>query len=242
MHIDVIAAETDSRCLPDAGLVGDIAATVRKLAARITAPLQLTAEAASILEDRQQQRKLLAMQGASLNQFALHPLRIVRAMQDIINSDVSLTVDMGSFHIWIARYLYSFRARQIMISNGQQTMGVALPWAIGAWLVDPQRKVVSVSGDGGFLQSSMELETAVRLKANILHIVWVDNAYNMVAMQEEKKYHRVSGVNFGPVDFKGDVLPHVAAGVEVTSSAGLVPTPRTTIDVHGPAVVFVPVY
>ncbi|SUE07207.1 Acetolactate synthase, catabolic [Pantoea agglomerans] len=187
IHIDVIPAETDNRYLPDAELVGDIAATVRKLAARITAPLQLTPEAATILEDRQQQRKLLAMQGASLNQFALHPLRIVRAMQDIINSDVSLTVDMGSFHIWIARYLYSFRARQIMISNGQQTMGVALPWAIGAWLVEPQRKVVSVSGDGGFLQSSMELETAVRLKANILHIVWVDNAYNMVAMQEEKK-------------------------------------------------------
>lgn len=204
-------------------------------------PLQLTPEAATILEDRQQQRKLLAMQGASLNQFALHPLRIVRAMQDIINSDVSLTVDMGSFHIWIARYLYSFRARQIMISNGQQTMGVALPWAIGAWLVEPQRKVVSVSGDGGFLQSSMELETAVRLKANILHIVWVDNAYNMVAMQEEKKYHRVSGVNFGPVDFKAYAEAFGAAGFAVTSAAELEPTLRKAMDVQGPAVVAVPV-
>ena len=241
IHIDVIPAETDNRYLPDAELVGDIAATVRKLAARITAPLQLTPEAATILEDRQQQRKLLAMQGASLNQFALHPLRIVRAMQDIINSDVSLTVDMGSFHIWIARYLYSFRARQIMISNGQQTMGVALPWAIGAWLVDPQRKVVSVSGDGGFLQSSMELETAVRLKANILHIVWVDNAYNMVAMQEEKKYHRVSGVNFGPVDFKAYAEAFGAAGFAVTSAAELEPTLRKAMDVQGPAVVAVPV-
>lgn len=234
IHIDVIPAETDNRYLPDAELVGDIAATVRKLAARITAPLQLTPEAATILEDRQQQRKLLAMQGASLNQFALHPLRIVRAMQDIINSDVSLTVDMGSFHIWIARYLYSFRARQIMISNGQQTMGVALPWAIGAWLVEPQRKVVSVSGDGGFLQSSMELETAVRLKANILHIVWVDNAYNMVAMQEEKKYHRVSGVNFGPVDFKAYAEAFGAAGFAVTSAAELEPTLRKAMDVQDP--------
>lgn len=107
-------------------------------------------------------------------------------MQDIVNNDVTLTVDMGSFHIWIARYLYSFRARQVMISNGQQTMGVALPWAIGAWLVNPGRKVVSVSGDGGFLQSSMELETAVRLNANVLHIIWVDNAYNMVAIQKRK--------------------------------------------------------
>jgi acetolactate synthase-1/2/3 large subunit len=171
----------------------------------------------------------------------LHPLRIVRAMQDIINSDVTLTVDMGSFHIWIARYLYSFRARQIMISNGQQTMGVALPWAIGAWLVDPSRKVVSVSGDGGFLQSSMELETAVRLKANILHIIWVDEEYNMVAMQEQKKYQRVSGVKFGPVDFKAYAEAFGAAGFAVDSAAALEPTLRKAMDVQGPAVVAVPV-
>ncbi|RTY58240.1 acetolactate synthase AlsS [Pantoea sp. YU22] len=241
VHIDVLPADTDNRYQPDAELVGDIAQTVRKIAARITSPLQLSDAAASILEDRQQQRQLLAMQGASLNQFALHPLRIVRAMQDIINNDVSLTVDMGSFHIWIARYLYSFRARQIMISNGQQTMGVALPWAIGAWLVDSSRKVVSVSGDGGFLQSSMELETAVRLKANILHIIWVDNAYNMVAIQEEKKYQRLSGVKFGPVDFKTYAEAFGAAGFAVNSAAELEPTLRQAMEVNGPAVVAVPV-
>ena len=241
VHIDVLPAQTDNRYLPDAELVGDIAQTVRNIAARIEAPLQLSAVAAAILDDRQQQRQLLTLQGASLDQFALHPLRIVRAMQDIINSDVSLTVDMGSFHIWIARYLYSFRARQIMISNGQQTMGVALPWAIGAWLVDPSRKVVSVSGDGGFLQSSMELETAVRLNANILHIIWVDNAYNMVAIQEEKKYQRVSGVNFGPVDFKAYAEAFGAAGFSVNSAAELEPVLRRAMDVNGPAVVAIPV-
>ncbi|MGE9553356.1 acetolactate synthase AlsS [Erwinia amylovora] len=241
VHIDVLPADADNCYLPDAELVGDIASTIDKLAARITAPLQLSTQTSSILEDRQQQRELLSLQGQSLNQFALHPLRIVRAMQDIINSDVTLTVDMGSFHIWIARYLYSFRARQIMISNGQQTMGVALPWAIGAWLVDPRRKVVSVSGDGGFLQSSMELETAVRLQANILHIIWVDEAYNMVAMQEEKKYQRVSGVKFGPVDFKAYAQAFGAAGFAVESAAELEPTLRKAMDVQGPAVVAVPV-
>ncbi|STT73272.1 acetolactate synthase [Klebsiella pneumoniae] len=146
VHIDVLPAYEERNYTPDVELVGDIAGTLNKLAQNID------------------HRLVLDRRGAQLNQFALHPLRIVRAMQDIVNSDVTLTVDMGSFHIWIARYLYSFRARQVMISNGQQTMGVALPWAIGAWLVNPERKVVSVSGDGGFLQSSMELETAVRLK------------------------------------------------------------------------------
>ena len=150
VHIDVLPAYEERKYVPDLELVGDIAATLNLLASRIEHKLELSQRASEILVDRQHQRDLLDRRGASLNQFALHPLRIVRAMQDIVNNDVTLTVDMGSFHIWIARYLYSFRARQVMISNGQQTMGVALPWAIGAWLVNPGRKVVSVSGDGGF--------------------------------------------------------------------------------------------
>ncbi|ALB63576.1 Acetolactate synthase, catabolic [Cronobacter condimenti 1330] len=241
VHIDVLPAYEESHYAPEIELVGDIAGTLEKLAERIAQPLILSDRASEILIDRQNQRELLARRGAQLNQFALHPLRIVRAMQDIINSDVTLTVDMGSFHIWIARYLYSFRARQVMISNGQQTMGVALPWAIGAWLVEPGRKVVSVSGDGGFLQSSMELETAVRLKANVLHIIWVDNAYNMVAIQEEKKYQRLSGVNFGPVDFKAYAEAFGAAGFAVENADALEPTLRAAMDVDGPAVVAIPV-
>ncbi|EOC0323108.1 acetolactate synthase AlsS [Cronobacter sakazakii] len=241
VHIDVLPAYEESHYAPEIELVGDIAGTLEKLAGRIEQPLVLSDRASEILIDRQNQRELLARRGAQLNQFALHPLRIVRAMQDIINNDVTLTVDMGSFHIWIARYLYSFRARQVMISNGQQTMGVALPWAIGAWLVDPSRKVVSVSGDGGFLQSSMELETAVRLKANVLHIIWVDNAYNMVAIQEEKKYQRLSGVSFGRVDFKVYAEAFGAAGFAVESAEALEPTLRAAMDVDGPAVVAIPV-
>ena len=192
VHIDVVPAETDSDYLPDVELVGDIADTLDLLTEQIHQRIDLSPASIDILEDRRQQRALLDQKGRSLNQFAIHPLRLVRAMQDIVNSDVTLCVDMGSFHIWIARYLYSFRARQVLISNGQQTMGVALPWAIGAALVDPGRKVVSVSGDGGFMQSSMELETAVRLGVNLLHIIWVDEAYNMVAIQEQKKYQRTS--------------------------------------------------
>ncbi|WP_256743281.1 thiamine pyrophosphate-binding protein, partial [Cronobacter sakazakii] len=118
VHIDVLPAYEESHYAPEIELVGDIAGTLEKLAGRIEQPLVLSDRASEILIDRQNQRELLARRGAQLNQFALHPLRIVRAMQDIINNDVTLTVDMGSFHIWIARYLYSFRARQVMISNG----------------------------------------------------------------------------------------------------------------------------
>ncbi|MBT0721845.1 acetolactate synthase AlsS [Rosenbergiella collisarenosi] len=240
-HIDVVPAEPDNYYVPDIELIGDIAQTLEHLTEHLSSPLVLSPEASHILEDRQAQRQLLAAHACKLNQFAIHPLRIVRAMQDIIDNDVSLTVDMGSFHIWIARYLYSFRARQIIISNGQQTMGVALPWAIGAWLVDPSRKVISVSGDGGFMQSSMELETAVRLKANILHIIWVDDEYNMVAMQEQKKYQRVSGVKFGAIDFKVYAEAFGAAGFAVESIEQLEPILKRAMEVEGPAVVAIPV-
>lgn len=87
----------------------------------------------------------------------------------------------------------------------------------------------------------MELETAVRLGANVLHIIWVDEEYNMVAMQEEQKYQRVSGVKFGPVDFKAYAESFGAAGFAVKSAEQLEPTLRKAMDVQGPAVVAVPV-
>lgn len=241
IHLDILPAEIDAAYQPEKELLGDIATTVRALNQQINSPLALTSYSQIILEDCCRQRQDLANRADAMSGFAIHPLRLVHAMQDIVNSDVTLCVDMGSFHIWIARYLYSFRARQILMSNGQQTMGVALPWAIAAALVNPQQKVVSVSGDGGFMQSSMELETAVRLKSNLLHIIWVDNGYNMVEIQEQKKYHRPSGVRFGPIDFKMYAESFGAKGFAVESADELTTKLHQAMDVQGPAVIAIPV-
>ncbi|HDL7645407.1 TPA: acetolactate synthase AlsS [Yersinia enterocolitica] len=241
IHIDILPAEIDAAYQPEKELLGDIAATLEVLNQQIHGPVILTSQTQAILEDRCRQRRDLANRADKMNGFAIHPLRLVRAMQDIVNNDVTLCVDMGSFHIWIARYLYSFRARQVLMSNGQQTMGVALPWAIAAALVNPQQKVVSVSGDGGFMQSSMELETAVRLKSNLLHIIWVDNGYNMVEIQERKKYHRSSGVSFGPIDFKMYAESFGAKGFAVESADELTVKLHQAMDTQGPAVIAIPV-
>lgn len=91
------------------------------------------------------------------------------------------------------------------------------------------------------MQSSMELETAVRLKSNIVHIIWVDNGYNMVAMQEEKKYCRSSGVSFGPINFRAYAESFGAAGFAVTCAEDLRATLRAAMAVSGPAVVAIPV-
>lgn len=236
IHLDILPAEIDAAYQPQKELLGDIAATLEVLNQQIHSPVILTSQTQAILEDRCRQRRDLANRADKMSGFAIHPLRLVREMQDIVNNDVTLCVDMGSFHIWIARYLYSFRARQILMSNGQQTMGVALPWAIAAALVNPQQKVVSVSGDGGFMQSSMELETAVRLKSNLLHIIWVDNGYNMVEIQEQKKYHRSSGVSFGPIDFKMYAESFGAKGFAVESADELTVKLHQAMDTQGPAV------
>ncbi|APS28765.1 acetolactate synthase AlsS [Pectobacterium brasiliense] len=241
IHIDVLRAEIDSAYRPDIELLGNIAMTVDTLNACISEPFILSADTQLVLQDRQRQRHDLSTRAIDMAGFAIHPLRLVRAMQDIVNEDVTLCVDMGSFHIWLARYLYSFRARQILMTNGQQTMGVALPWAIAASLVQPGKKVVSVSGDGGFMQSSMELETAVRLKSNLLHVIWVDNGYNMVEIQQLHKYHRPAGVSFGPIDFKAYAEAFGAKGFAVESADELVSKLRQAMDVDGPAAIAIPV-
>lgn len=241
VHIDVLPSEIDTCYRPDVELIGNISATLHALTESFQSVLQIPGEVENILSDLSRQRTELAERAARRGGMPIHPLRIVKELQDVVSDDVTLCVDMGSFHIWIARYLYSFRARQLLISNGQQTMGVALPWAIGAALVRPGDKVVSISGDGGFMQSSMELETAVRLKTNIVHIVWVDNAYNMVEMQELKKYDRKSGVEFGPIDFKQYAEACGAVGFNVESVEELRPVLRKAMDIQGPVVVSIPV-
>ncbi len=241
VHIDVLPSEIDTCYRPDVELIGNISATLHALTESFQSVLQIPGEVENILSDLSRQRTELAERAARRGGMPIHPLRIVKELQDVVSDDVTLCVDMGSFHIWIARYLYSFRARQLLISNGQQTMGVALPWAIGASLVRPGDKVVSISGDGGFMQSSMELETAVRLKTNIVHIVWVDNAYNMVEMQEVKKYDRKSGVEFGPIDFKQYAEACGAVGFNVESVEELRPVLRKAMDIQGPVVVAIPV-
>ncbi|WP_439829258.1 acetolactate synthase AlsS [Aeromonas veronii] len=241
LHIDVLPADIDSCYCPAAELLGSIRANLLQLTRRMGSPKLRIPEVDRLLQGVRQQRLRLAMRADDLHGTPVHPLRIVRELQDLVRDDMTLCVDMGSFHIWIARYLYSFRARQVLISNGQQTMGVALPWAIGAALVRPGEKVISVSGDGSFMQSSMELETAVRLKSNIVHIIWVDNGYNMVAIQEQQKYCRTSGASFGAIDFKRYAESFGAAGFAVRSADELRATLRAALAVEGPAVVAIPV-
>jgi len=116
-------------------------------------------------------------------------------------------------------------------------LGVALPWGIAASIVRPAEKLLSISGDGGFLYSAMELETAVRLKANIVHMVWIDGTYDMVATQEKLKYGRTSGIDFGPIDYIKYAEAFGATGLMIDKADDIARVMKTAFDTQGPVIV-----
>lgn len=236
IHIDVLPADLDNSYRPYVELTGDIASTLNVLTPQLTRthPSDL---ASMILKAIAAERAELSRESATRSGTPIHPLRLVAELQPFLSSDVTLCSDMGSFHLWLARHLYSFKARQILISNGQQTLGVALPWAIAASIVRPSEKVVAISGDGGFLFSAMELETAVRLKANIVQLVWIDGTYDMVATQEVIKYGRKSGIAFGPVDLVKYAEAFGAAGKMIRTPDEIAPVIKEALNHAGPIIV-----
>jgi acetolactate synthase-1/2/3 large subunit len=236
IHIDVLPADLENCYQPYVELTGDIAQTLDALTPQISRSAK-SALSASMLEAIVAERSRLAEESASRGGTPIHPLRLLHELAQFLSSDVTVCLDMGSFHLWIARHLYSFRPRQVLITNGQQTLGVALPWGIAGTLVRPSEKILSISGDGGFLYSAMELETAVRLKANLVHMVWVDGAYNMVATQEKLKYGRTSGVDFGPIDYIKYAQAFGATGLMINTPDDVAPVMKKAFGTPGPVIV-----
>ena len=214
--IDVDNAEIDTYFQPERELIGDIADTIDMLIPAING-YQLPAGSKDYLKGLRENIVEDVKFDRNSKDGLVHPLDVVDVLQDNTTDDMTVTVDVGSHYIWMARYFKSYEARHLLFSNGMQTLGVALPWAISAALVRPNTKVISISGDGGFLFSAQELETAVRLKLPIVHVIWNDGKYDMVKFQEEKKYGRSSGVDFGPVDFVKYAESFGAKGYHVDS-------------------------
>jgi acetolactate synthase-1/2/3 large subunit len=236
IHIDVLPADMDNCYSPSVELTGDIAQTLAALTPQIRRD-GMPALSSHVLDMIHAERQALNREAALRSGTPIHPLRLVHELQQFVGSDTTLCLDMGSFHLWIARHLYSFTPRHVLITNGQQTLGVALPWGIAASVVRPAEKILSISGDGGFLFSAMELETAVRLKANLVHMVWVDGTYDMVAVQEKAKYGRTSAIDFGPIDYVKYAEAFGAKGLMIKTPEEIVPVLKKAFDTQGPVIV-----
>lgn len=237
--IDEVPMEIDQYMQPEAELIGSIAKTIEKLSDAIDS-YQLSADADHYLSTLQE-KLINGKQKSVTTEGRVHPLEVIDTLQKNVTDEMTVTVDVGSHYIWMARHFRSYEPRHLLFSNGMQTLGVALPWAISSALVRPNTQIFSVSGDGGFLFSAQELETAVRLKQKIIHLIWNDGSYNMVEFQEEMKYDRSAGVHFGPVDFVKYAEAFGAKGLRATSKAELEAAIQEGLATDGPVIIDIPI-
>lgn len=239
--IDDSPSEIDHNFEPEKELVGDIAQTIDLLTPHLK-DYQVGVDGEQYLETlRELQNKQDLPPVPKQDSKRIHPLSIISALQYRVDDEMTVSVDVGSFYIWMARHFRSYQPRHLLFSNGMQTLGVALPWAISAALLRSNSKSVSVSGDGGFLFSAQELETAVREKLDIVHIIWNDGYYDMVKFQEEIKYGHSAGVDFGPVDFVKLAEGYGAKGLRVEKPEDLGKILDEAFQTEGPVVVDIPV-
>lgn len=240
--IDVAQAEIDTYFQPERELIGNIADTIDLLLPAVNG-YALPQGSVEYLQNLKKNLDGDIKFDRQSKEGLVHPLDVIDILQNQAKDDMTVTVDVGSHYIWMARYFKSYEARHLLFSNGMQTLGVALPWAISAALVRPNKTVLSVSGDGGFLFSAQELEVAVRLKLPIVHMIWNDGRYNMVEFQEEMKYGRSAGVQLGDVDFVKYAEAFGAKGYRVDSKESFKETLEQAIkeSANGPVLIDIPI-
>jgi acetolactate synthase I/II/III large subunit len=181
-----------------------------------------------------------SMEG-ELRGFPLKPLRVVKEIRNALNRKDILISDVGAHKIWIGRFYPALEENTVLISNGLSSMGFALPSAVSAKLVFPERKVIAAVGDGGFLMSVAELETAVRFRLPFVILIFNDGGLGLIAWKERLKYKKHFFVRFGNPDFVKLAESFGAKGYRVSSDDGLAPVLRDALAQDGPAVIDCPV-
>ncbi len=249
LHIDTQPAEVDAYYQPEVELVGDIDGTLRRLLPALL-PRGIGGRTASerhatreTLVHQDLRTALLADLGAYEHddgwpikpQKAIADLRRALEPKDIVVSDV------GAHKIWVARLYQAYEPNTVIISNGFAAMGISLPGAIAAKLVHPDRRVVALCGDGGFLMNSQELETARRIGANITVVVWRDDGYGLIDWKQRAEFGHPFGVDFGNPDFVAYAQSFGLAAYRPTSAADLYPTLMKALEHEGPTLVEVPI-
>jgi acetolactate synthase I/II/III large subunit len=195
--IDTVAAEIDEFFVPEVELIGDIPHVLARLAEGSgrqprpeVEPSPLHSRVLGALEDARED-----------THFPMRPPRVLWEIREALGRNDLLVSDVGLHKLWIGRMFPAHEPGTVLIANGLAGMGFALPTAIGAKLVYPQRNVVTVSGDGGFLMNCQELETAVRLKTAVVNVIWENAQFGSIVWKQDKKFGRHFGVDFTNPDF-----------------------------------------
>jgi acetolactate synthase I/II/III large subunit len=249
VHIDTQPAEVDAQYRPEVELIGDIDGSLRRLLAAVL-PRGISGrdagqrhEARETLVHADLRNALLAdlAAGAASDAMPITPQRAIADLREVLGPDDIVVSDVGAHKVWVARLYQAYEPNTVIISNGFAAMGISLPGAIAAKLVHPDRRVVALCGDGGFLMNSQELETAKRIGTNVTVVVWRDDGYGLIDWKQRNEFGRPFGVEFGNPDFVAYAESFGIAGFRPASAGDLQATLRRALEVDGPSLVEVPI-
>jgi len=234
VHVDSTAAELDRSYLPAAEVVGEIGESLRALTSGFDGPLaqwdweQFRPATEGMLDPNPD------------NSFPVKPLRLVHELRDVLADEDILISDVGVHKLWLATRFPAARPNTVVIPNGLASMGIAVPGAVAAKLVHPGRKVIAVTGDGGFMMNSQELETAKRAGTAFVVVVLVDNRYGIIELNQKRRFGSAFGVAFENPDFVAYAGSFGLPAFKVERTEDLQSTLRRALDLDVPSLVAVP--
>jgi len=230
IHVNFTSAAVDPVYFPQLEVIGDIANSIWQIGEGIEHPPNW---------DFERHRAIAAAlnahieEGADSEAFPVDPRRLVRDVRRAVGPSGIVTLDNGIYKIWFARYYRAREPNTLLLDNALATMGTGFPSAMCAALIRPDRPVVAVCGDGGFMMNSQELETARRLGLNVTVIVLNDSAYGMIQWKQAQMGLASFGLEFGNPDFVRYAESYGASGHRVDTAAGLYPLLQECIERGG---------
>jgi acetolactate synthase I/II/III large subunit len=238
VHIDPSPAEVDAAYQVSVGVQGAIAESLARIVEQTSARADSGKIRGGALREIIQKEFRAEAEGDA---FPLKPQQVVRALRQVLGDNDILISDVGAHKLWIARMYPCMAPNTCIISNGFASMGIALPGAIGAKLLYPQRRVLAACGDGGFLMSVQELETAVRAQTNFVALIFEDSGYGVIKWKQLKRYGRPAFVHFNNPDFVALAASFGCRGYRVTAAQELQPILEDAFRQQVPSVVACPV-
>jgi acetolactate synthase-1/2/3 large subunit len=236
VHVHRTVAEVDANYTLAVGLQGSIGETLDEIAAeRDLHPLGVGVPPVKKLVREELDR------GAADDAFPLSPARIVADIREAMGRQDIVLCDTGAAKMWMARLYPTYAPNTCLISNGLATMAFALPGAFAAKLAFPERKVLAAVGDGAFLMSAAEIETAVREQVPIVILVWVDGGYGLIGWKQDIHFGRRAAVSFDNPDFVRYAESFGARGYAIRAAGELLPTLRKALDDDAVSVIACPV-
>jgi acetolactate synthase-1/2/3 large subunit len=173
--------------------------------------------------------------------FPVKPQRIISDLQSVLGKEDIVLSDVGAHKIWMGRMYHADEPNTCLISNGLASMGYALPGAISAKMVNPDKNVVAVVGDGALQMTGMEMETAVRLQLPIVILLWRDSGYGLIEWKQLAEYGRPSHIKFGNPDFVDWAKSYGADAFRVEQTKDLVPLLEKAVKLNKPVLIDCPV-